>query len=55
MKISNGVSRRIIKIERRFLWGWSKWSIKISRVQLSDVCKLKSEEGLGSRALSKVG
>ena len=44
-----------MRIQRCFLWGGSKGARKIPWVQWSDVCKPKSEGGLGIRDLKRGG
>ncbi|MCH79506.1 LINE-1 reverse transcriptase like [Trifolium medium] len=48
------VIKQIIRIQREFLWGGVKGGKKISWVKWKDVCKPKSQGGLGVRDVGKV-
>jgi hypothetical protein len=54
MKLSVVVRKKIIRIQREFLWGGVKGGRKISWVKWKDVCLPRSQGGLGVRDVSKV-
>ncbi|CAJ2635167.1 unnamed protein product [Trifolium pratense] len=49
MKMPVGVWRKMVRIQREFLWGGVRGGRKISWVKWSVVCKEKSQDGLGMR------
>jgi len=52
-KAPTSICKSIIKIQRRFLWGWGKENKSISWVSWEVVCKPKEEGGLGVRDIRK--
>jgi hypothetical protein len=49
MKMPTSVWKKVIKIQRQFLWGGVRGGCKISWVKWEVVCKSKSQGGLGVR------
>jgi hypothetical protein len=54
MKLPAIVLRKIIRIQREFLWGGLRGGRKISWVSWKEVCKPRSQGGLGVRDVGKV-
>jgi hypothetical protein len=54
MKVPVLVLKKIIRIQRKFLWGGTKGGRRISWVKWKEVCKPKSQGGLGVRDVGKV-
>ncbi|MCI06473.1 ribonuclease H protein, partial [Trifolium medium] len=54
MKLPVVVKKKIIRIQREFLWGRVKGGRKINWVKWSEVCKPKNQGGLGVRDVSRV-
>jgi hypothetical protein len=50
-KIPVGVWKKIVRLQRRFLWGGAAGSSKINWVSWLDVCRPKKEGGLGVKDL----
>ncbi|GAU27881.1 hypothetical protein TSUD_159750 [Trifolium subterraneum] len=50
-KMPAGVWKKIVSLQRRFLWGGAAGSSKISWVKWTDVCRPKKEGGLGVKDL----
>ncbi|PNX93670.1 ribonuclease H, partial [Trifolium pratense] len=53
MKLPAVVTKKIIRIQREFLWGDVKGGRKISWVSWKEVCKPRSQGGLGVRDVGK--
>jgi hypothetical protein len=51
LKIPIKVWKKIVSIQRNFLWGGSSNKVKVAWVKWSDVCRPKEEGGLGVRDL----
>ena len=47
------VCKSIIRIQRRFLWGWGKEKRSISWVSWKEVCNEREEGGLGIKEIRK--
>lgn len=54
MKIPSKVWKQIVRLQRRFLWGGSNGTLKISWVGWLEACKPKTEGDLRIRDLSLV-
>jgi hypothetical protein len=54
LKLPNKVRKKIVRIQREFLWGGVKGGRKINWVKWSVVCREKSKGGLGVRDVSWV-
>jgi hypothetical protein len=54
LKIPVVVLKKIIRIQREFLWGGTKGGRRISWVKWSEVCQPRSNGGLGVRDVGKV-
>jgi hypothetical protein len=54
LKIPVVVLKKIIRIQREFLWGGTKGGRGISWVKWSEVCQPRSKGGLGVRDVGKV-
>jgi hypothetical protein len=54
MKIPASVVKKIVRIQRDFLWGGLKGDTKICWVSWKEVCKPRSQGGLGVRDIGKV-
>jgi hypothetical protein len=54
MKMSVKVLRKIVSIQRKFLWGGSSNKSKIAWVKWVDVCRSKEDGGLGIRNIRLV-
>jgi hypothetical protein len=54
LKMRNGVIKKIVRIQREFLWGGIKGGKKISWVKWKDVCLPRGQGGLGVRDVGKV-
>jgi len=52
-KAPESVCKRIISIQRRFLWGWGKDNKPISWISWKNLCKPREEGGLGIRDIRK--
>ena len=52
-KAPEEVCKSIIRIQRRFLWGWGKEKRSISWVSWKEVCKEHEEGGLGIKEIRK--
>ncbi|MCH81819.1 ribonuclease H protein, partial [Trifolium medium] len=54
MKAPTAVIKKIVRIQREFLWGGIKGGRKISWVSWKEVCKPRCQGGLGVRDVGKV-
>jgi hypothetical protein len=54
LKMPIGVIKKIVRIQREFLWGGIKGGKKISWVKWKDVCLPRGQGGLGVRDVGKV-
>jgi len=50
-KAPSGVCKEIIKLQRKFLWGWGSEGRKIAWTSWENICKAKEEGGLGIRRI----
>ncbi|PNX63910.1 ribonuclease H, partial [Trifolium pratense] len=53
MKLPAAVFKKIVRIQREFLWGGVKGGRKISWVNWKEVCKRRCQGGLGVRDVGK--
>jgi hypothetical protein len=54
LKLPVVVLKKLIRIQREFLWGGVKGGRKVSWVKWSEVCRPKCQGGLGVRDVGKV-